>query len=79
MNIKTIATIILIISIGIYCLALFLVFRQTFRRSSDLKASSPEAEWPRFSENEKRLHKIVQSPLIDGNELPDEKDEEKHG
>ena len=76
MNIETVAKIILIVSIGIYCLHLFLVFRQIFRHRSDLRGGSPEAEWLRFAENEKQVHKIVQGSFTFGNELPELPDEE---
>ncbi len=81
MSIETVATIILIVSIGIYCLTMFLVFRQIVRRNSDLREGSPEAEWLRFVENEKRVHKIVQGAFTFGNEpseLHDDESEERN-
>lgn len=77
MNIETIAKVILGLSIGLYALHLFLVFRQIFHRASDLNIDSNDSEAFRLSENGAGLHKIVHDPSNFGGELPDGEAEEE--
>jgi hypothetical protein len=77
MNIETIAKLILCLSIGVYGLHLFLVFRQIFSRASGLDIGSYDSEGLRFSENRAGLHKIVRDPSNFGGELPNGETEEK--
>ncbi len=75
MSIETIAKIILIVSVGIYAVHLFLVFRQIVRHRSDLTASSSEAEWLRFVEKERQMHKIVRGSFTFREGLPESPDD----
>ncbi len=77
MSIETIAKLILGVSIGLYGLHLFLVFRQIFSRTSGLGIGSRDSEGFRLSENGTGLHKIVRDPSNFGGELPDGEVEEE--
>jgi len=59
MDVKTIAGIILAISIGCYALHLYLVFRQIRRQTSILNRGPSQGAMPDSAESRERLHKIV--------------------
>ena len=61
MELATISRVILVVSIGLYALHLFLVFRRIFRQTSYLRKDSANWTEQRFSENGGRLHKNVDS------------------
>lgn len=77
MNIETIAKVILGVSVGLYALHLFLVFRQIFRRASDLNIDSHDSEAFRLTEKGAGLHKIVRDTSNFGGEISDGEAEEE--
>ncbi|UCD57728.1 MAG: hypothetical protein JSV16_01060 [Candidatus Hydrogenedentota bacterium] len=77
MDIEAISKLILAVSIGLYGLHLFLIFRRIIRRNSGLNIDLPRPEKLRFSGIRKRMYKIVHFAFEFGGELPDERAEEE--